>query len=909
MSTLNISTITELPTSNIFEDWYTKFELHLISDIDSSLISSNSYIDKYYKNTNKVIKISDLFDRYVKCGGIHTITSEDEFNLFLDLDGVPLTKKYYYTLNSTNNIEHLNNNKFKIEVSINVYDLIYNNFFKHNLFSNNYLISQSYLNSLSLNSIVNINLIFNDKEFTDIINFEEYTNSSDFTNDFLGHLNCVLFDDIIIWAIINNNIDLTIVTEIGFGNKFIFQLNEIDFFLEGDLDSFAFKITNDIDGTILNEFNLDIFHVPLYKNIIFIKSYDSDNAKVIYEMCMLDRFNPITSDELEGEYYDLVLSNDYFFKNYTAWASAKLYNKVDMIYAKFYSDSIFNNLYQVETIESPSYNIINVQTDFANNPRIVKSYPFSTLEEKFKINAVITHNANLKNIKDYINNPNIFIDYSFSDSTSIIGNLQNGVINKNDFGIKSPVIKNETDTSVISHTQKDDIDDLPYKQPESLDTTTHGSHLEGLRFYGGARKLEGMAGDLIVPCVDGLVSQFGDENNQSVFRTLNNANISEPILSNINKYNNEFTLLFMTNKYGYLNNQMELGDFWENIYGKIIIFKDRSTSFSNMVYHVPIANQDNTNYYDSLLHVLEYNHGNVRYEVQNDTTLFCELDSTIDITNCNLSLFKITSHKKTNNWTTVSEKYNAPFDKQSMLPTIKDIKYYHNTINLGRLEGSKELQFNEQEQMSSAMTYYSQGTESYLFNADNRLNQLLVRNYLILEFIASSAPIFYFTYSNLSLSSGHLATGEYPDNIQIHQSGSIPQQLSNKGYVNGGSNINLRNLQINEGDKFYLFFYVNGGSPIMPFYVNNSTHFKISTEMDVYSFSTAPWVAEKMPAPLGYNAFAEHWGYNNHRNKINEYMSIGYPQIYKQVFPAQRLNKIKQLYWNNRTNNTALFFD
>jgi hypothetical protein len=221
------------------------------------------------------------------------------------------------------------------------------------------LISQNYLNSLTLNTIVNLNIIFRSTEFTDIIDIQNYLTTEDFTTDFLGHLNCVLFDDILIWSMINNETSLDIITEIGFGNKFIFCINEIDFFLEGDLDSYSFKIITSINDNILNNFNLNTFHVPLYKNIIFIKSYDSVNAKVIYEMCMLDRFNPIARDE-NTDNYDKILSNDYFFKNYNTWAAAKLYNRQDMIYAKFFKTEKFNNLYYVETIESASFNVVNI---------------------------------------------------------------------------------------------------------------------------------------------------------------------------------------------------------------------------------------------------------------------------------------------------------------------------------------------------------------------------------------------------------------------------------------------------------------------------------------------------------------------------------------------------------------------
>jgi hypothetical protein len=37
--------------------------------------------------------------------------------------------------------------------------------------------------------------------------------------------------------------------------------------------------------------------------------------------------------------------------------------------------------------------------------------------------------------------------------------------------------------------------------------------------------------------------------------------MSNYVLTNLNNYANEFTMVFLTNKYGYTNNYMKLGDF------------------------------------------------------------------------------------------------------------------------------------------------------------------------------------------------------------------------------------------------------------------------------------------------------------------------------------------------------------
>ena len=192
----NPNKIIDAPKSNVNEHQITQLKLLPTESINTSLIITNKYIDKYYKNCNKVIQVSELFNKYVKCIGINQITSEEEFNFYKELDYVPLTKKYHYKLNSINSIDS-SSNYYNINVDVDVYSLIYNDYLKNNIQSNGYSINENYLNSLDLFSTVNLNIIFDKNQFVD---YDDCTNkvfSNDFEENLIGHLNCILFNDII----------------------------------------------------------------------------------------------------------------------------------------------------------------------------------------------------------------------------------------------------------------------------------------------------------------------------------------------------------------------------------------------------------------------------------------------------------------------------------------------------------------------------------------------------------------------------------------------------------------------------------------------------------------------------------------------------------------------------------------
>ena len=91
------------------------------------------------------------------------------------------------------------------------------------------------------------------------------------------------------------------------------NINDNDFYIEGDIESLLYKLTTIENDTTVNVIDLNISYVPLYKNIIYLKRYDTENLSIIFDMIVLSNIIPVTSDLTE--YNNLVLGNDYLFRS------------------------------------------------------------------------------------------------------------------------------------------------------------------------------------------------------------------------------------------------------------------------------------------------------------------------------------------------------------------------------------------------------------------------------------------------------------------------------------------------------------------------------------------------------------------------------------------------------------------
>lgn len=879
----NPNKIIDVPSSNINEYQISQLKLLPLDSVNESLIITNEYIDKYYKNCNKVIKVNDLFDRYVKCIGVNQITSEEEFNFYKELDYIPLTKKYHYKLNSINSIDSISN-YYNININIDVYNLLYNQYFKNNIQSNSYSINESYLNLLDLNSTINLNIIFDKNQFSSYDDCTANVFSNYFEDNLIGHLNCILFNDIITYNIINNVIDLNIISDITFENKFILNINNNDFYIEGDIDSLLYKLTTVENDTTINVIDLNISYIPLYKNIIYLKRYDTENLSIIFDMIILSNIIPVTSDL--SEYNNLILGNDYLFRSFKYQNSAKLSQKKNFDTAKNYTQYLFNNIYQIETVESNGAGVVNVYSMIGNNPVIVKKYPFINIEEKFKIAAVLEHSSNIHNIIEYIDNENIFVT---TDYTSIQVNEEDAqnYIDSDSMNIsisKQHTLNNYDNNGDIEHAEfiNDDYDS--FHNITNI-TKTFGSY-EGIKFAHSCNDSTNTDGDLLCYTMDGFKKGFDEERNFNGSNyCMNTGNISQSVITKLNNYSNEFTFIFMTNKYGFKNNYLKIGDFQKNVYGKIIILNKEFESINNMIYNIPVNDQDSTSSYDSILHILRYNNGDIKYNAYSDSTLFAELDLTsVDISNCNISTFNIFNHKKTINNTLYT-------DSSISLPTLADIKYYCNTVNLGTPSvGTKyEIDINSYRNNQSIPIEYGVYSDFPIEKYSNQDNYPFMVFELTIPSDCSNCKI---SYDKFQESQIQIYDGSFPDNMDLTDNfnGYFDyEDDSNYIYV-----LNKQNQTIYFIIKDRYYRELDIGSS-----------FYIQIEYNDIAYSET----KTLPVPYGKDKQITDVGLDKHKDKKEEFITAGKYHIYNQSLPDQRIDKIMQCYTNNKKYNTALFMD
>lgn len=881
--------IKEAPDSNINEYQINAVELLPVDSIDNDYIIENTYIDNHYKNCNKVIRVNEIFDRYVKCIGINQITSENEFDFYEELDNVPLTKKYYYKLKSINSIDS-SSNYYNVNIDIDVHNLIYNNYLKHNLYSNGYLTNDEYLNSLSFNSTINLNIIFDKDIFFNYTDCTNYVYSNDFEVNLLGHINCILFNDVIVENIINGSISLKIISDIYFENKFILNINDNDFYIEGDVESLLFKLTNNNSDSTINTMELNVSYIPFYKNIMFIKRYDIDNLSIIFDMVFLTNFIPTTIDDIE--YNNLNLGNDYFLKSYKYQNSAKLSNKKDFLTAKKYTQELFNNIYQVETIENNNVGVVNVYSLVDNEPIIVQRYPFLSIEEKFKIATVLEHSSNIHNINEYIDNENIFINYDYTGGVNLDDvNIedQQDYIDSDSLNLKignTTVLKNYQNNGNILHKEVIANDYEVFHGSDTI-TETYGSYEEGIKFVNSCTDSTGMDGDLLVCTSKGYTSAIDEEKNMDGnVPCMNNSNISQSVLTKLNNNSDEFTFVFLTNKYGFKNNYFKIGDFQKNVYGKIVIMEKETESINNMNYHVDVNDQDSTDSYDSILHIIKYNAGDLNYSAQNDSTLYAAMDLTsVDISNCNISSFNIYNHKKTINNTTYT-------DSSIINPTYEDIKYYCNTVNLGTPAQSIKynIDINEYRKNLSVPAEYGVYSDFPTYKHSNQDHFPVMIFELTIPSDCSTCRI---TYDKFQESGIYFYEGSFPDNVDL--------TYNFNGFFGSEETFTSEEINDRQGetvtiiikDKYYRELDIDSGFYLIVEY-NNVT----------YGTNEAT-----LPVPLGKARQIEDKGLNKHKSETNEFMAVGKYHIYNQSLPNQRIEKIKQCYLNNKINNTALFLD
>jgi hypothetical protein len=219
------NTIINAPESNIYESNIKEFTVFYENSNILNNALNNKYINDYYNNITDFIYLSNI-NKYIKFTEIHPITSVDEFNLYSKISNIPLTKKYFYKLNSIINDITTTENYYSIKITLDLYDLLYNDILFNSFLTNEYLDNTSYINSLNINtSNYIIDILFKKIQFTDYTDFTNYL-TTEFAIDFINHLNCILFDDYIIYNNLNNIInELTFIVDRKCNNSFTIKMD------------------------------------------------------------------------------------------------------------------------------------------------------------------------------------------------------------------------------------------------------------------------------------------------------------------------------------------------------------------------------------------------------------------------------------------------------------------------------------------------------------------------------------------------------------------------------------------------------------------------------------------------------------------------------------------------------------
>ena len=131
-------------------------------------------------------------------------------------------------------------------------------------------------------------------------------------------------------------------------------------------------------------------------------------------------------------------------------------------------------------------------------------------------------------------------------------------------------------------------DFIPFYDNDNI-TKTYGSYEEGIKTANSCQKFDWINGELLSYTGNSYTTSIDEEKNIIPIRpTINNSNISNSVITKLNNNNNEFTFVFYTSKYGFINNYFKIGDFWKNVYGKIVILEDEITSLNNIQYNIDI---------------------------------------------------------------------------------------------------------------------------------------------------------------------------------------------------------------------------------------------------------------------------------------------------------------------------------
>jgi hypothetical protein len=172
------------------------------------------------------------------------ITSENELNFYKLISYIPLTKKYLYKFISSTNYEE-DGDYITTEMTFGVYNYKYNKDLAQNYLSNVHVYDQTWIDSLAHNTNITIKLHF--KNITDA----QITSSNinNILKDVINKMNCILFDDIVIYEKIKDGHNLEFFITKKLYSPIVFKYNNL-LFAENDKIAKPYKTIVQKNGNV-----------------------------------------------------------------------------------------------------------------------------------------------------------------------------------------------------------------------------------------------------------------------------------------------------------------------------------------------------------------------------------------------------------------------------------------------------------------------------------------------------------------------------------------------------------------------------------------------------------------------------------------------------------------------------------
>lgn len=387
------------------------------------LFTINNTAEKYYQWIDTALKLDDFSDLYIRFFKPHKIDENYELEAYKNISYIPLTKKYFYKFKNLSDFTTIDNYN-TVTVTIEIFEYLYTSTMLKNYFSNIHIYDNEQTNSLSY--ISDITITFNFSHIVDTIITNETIESV--IIDLITKMNCILFDDEIIYEKLktNYNLDFYILKKIY--GPITFKYNNL-LFSENDKINKLYLTQIQTNKQTTNIINGICNHI-LYKDMVYFNDFKSGGYNDLY---FLNYSNLLPATIIDTKIAGI----------------ANQYNNKNQLYSKFFIES-FN------TLNSLKFNTIffDNTSDFGNiinfiTPYILTNYTYTLTDNVVTLN--LDNTSTLTPIKEFIITD---IANQYKTTMASYSNLNYDIFNLNT--IPNTILEigntiNEEDTTFNSH--------------------------------------------------------------------------------------------------------------------------------------------------------------------------------------------------------------------------------------------------------------------------------------------------------------------------------------------------------------------------------------------------------------------------------------------------------------------------